>query len=156
MSVVGGVMHSRQLEQSRSRNLAEAPLVADSQSDSLDRLVAVGQSSGDGPGESSTADYNCKRSHFGLVLSNPGIRADKNRKTATTAGRIVGGNWKMKLHVVEVVGSEGGKWVVHQRSSCMRLVDLNIADFEGIQKLKIVWVQPERRNQIAVDNVGQG
>lgn len=156
MSVVDVEMHSRRLEQSHSRNLAEAPLVADSQSDSLDKPVVHVRSSEDGPGESSIADCNCNYSRFGLPLSSRGIRADKNQKIVTTAGRTVGRNWKRKPHVVGVVGSEGDRWAVLQRSSYMRLVDLSIADFEGSQSLKIVWVQPERRTQAAADTAGLG
>lgn len=155
-SVVGVAMHSRLLEQSRSRNLAEAPLVVDSQSDSHDKPVVLGRSSEDEPGESSIADCSCNYYHFGLVLSSRGIRADKNRKTATTAGRTEVRNSKRKPHAVGVVGSEGDRWVVHQRSSCMRLVDLSNADFEGSRSLKIAWVQPERCTQVAVDNAGRG
>ena len=93
MTVVVDVkVHSQQLEQSHSRNLAEAQLVAGNQSGCLDKPVAVGQSLGVGLGESSIADCNCNCSHFGPLLSSHGIRADKNRKTATTAGRTVGHN----------------------------------------------------------------
>lgn len=157
MSVVDVEMHSRPLEQSRSRNLAEAPLVADSQSDSLDKPVVVGQSSEDGLGESSTADYNCNCncSHFGLLRSSRGIHCGKNRKPAMTAGRIGWHNWKMKPHAVEVVASEGDRWVVHQRGSCMKQVDF-VADSEGSRNLMIVWMQAERRTQTAVDNAGLG
>ena len=138
MSVVDVEMHSRQLEQSRSRNPAEAPLVADNQSDSLDKHVVVGQSLEGGPGESSIADCNCNCSHFGPFLSSRGNPAGKIRMPATTAARTARRNSKMKPHAAELVGSEGGRRVVHPQSNCMKPVDLSIADSEGSRSLKIV------------------
>ena len=115
-------MHSRRLEQSRSRNLVEAPLAADTLSDFPDKVGVVERHLEDGPGESSIAGCNCNCSHFGLLLRSRGILAGKNRKTATTPGRTVERSWKMTLHAVEVAGSEGHRGVEHQRSSCMKLV----------------------------------